>query len=384
MQYRRFGKTEKRLSVITLGGMRYVGGWTKPRENPHREMVQQCKRTVLLALEHGINHIETAYGYGKSEHCYGQAFEELGLDRRRFYLMTKGSAKTGDEMRRIVEEQLRGLRTERIDLYGYHGINSQQTLRNITQRGGPIDVLLDYQQKGVIGDLGFSTHAPVEVICRAIETDLFAFVNLHYYYFFQRNFAAIQLACARDMGVFIISPNDKGGHLFKPPPLLSELTHPLSPLQFNARFCLRRPEVHTLSFGLTQASQFEQIAGIFPASTPLSQEDLAIQHKLDARLGVDPKSAYDGYELQSDPSGINIPEVLRLRRMYKCYDMLEFARYRYNMFEEKGDWHPGCFATDDAIALLDETRVPADVPLREMLSEAHRALYVPRRRDGAG
>ncbi len=40
MQYRRFGKTNKALSVITLGGMRYHDGWSQPRDQPHREMIE--------------------------------------------------------------------------------------------------------------------------------------------------------------------------------------------------------------------------------------------------------------------------------------------------------------------------------------------------------
>src|SRR5690606_32174831 len=97
MQYRRFGKTNKALSVITLGGMRYHDGWSDPRTEPHPEMIEECKRTVLAALEHGINHIETAYGYGKSEHCYGLVLDrELKVPRNRYFLMTKGSPETAE------------------------------------------------------------------------------------------------------------------------------------------------------------------------------------------------------------------------------------------------------------------------------------------------
>ncbi len=381
MEYRRFGKTEKKLSVVTLGGMRYHDGWSKPRDEPHREMIEHCMHTVRQALEMGINHIETAYGYGKSEYCHGIAFEELGLRRDRYYLMTKGVSDSADGMRRMFDEQLRGLRTDHIDLYGFHGINTQEILDQATAPGGPIEVLHEYKRQKLIGSVGFSTHGPVEVICRAIETGLFDFVNLHYYYFWQRNFAAIQLAQARDMGVFIISPNDKGGHLFSPPPLLSELTAPLTPIQFNARFCLRLPEVHTLSFGMTDPEHFEEMLGLFPTSVPLSRQDQETLIKLDARLAVDPLSAYEGYELAGDPSGINIPEVLRFRRMLKCYDMLEFGRYRYNMFQGQGHWFPGLLATEEALAQVDESRAPPGVPLKEMLRETHRALHVPRPED---
>lgn len=379
METRRFGRTEKQLSVITLGGMRYHDGWSKPRDEPHREMIEHAMRTVRQALDVGINHIETAHGYGKSEYAHGIAFEELGLKRDSFYLMTKGTGETGDEMRRTIEEQLKGLRTDYIDLYGYHGINTQGILDNTLKKGGALDVLREYKEQGVIGNIGFSTHAPTEVICSAIESDCFDFVNLHYYYFWQRNYAAIQLAQARDMGVFIISPNDKGGHLFNPPDSLRELTKPLTPIQFNARFCLRLPSVHTLSFGMTEPAHFEEMQGILPTQVPLSAEDLAIQLKLDARLALDPLSAYEGYEMLGDPSGINIPEVLRFRRMLKCYDMEAFGKYRYNMFDGKGHWFAGNLATPENVALVDESKAPAGLPLKAMLNETHDALFVPKK-----
>jgi predicted aldo/keto reductase-like oxidoreductase len=377
MEYRRFGRTEKRLSVITLGGMRYHDGWSKPRDQPHQEMLAHCMQTVRRALDEGINHIETAYGYGKSEYAYGAAFEELGLRRDSFILMTKGTGDSGEDMKRVVEEQLVGLRTDRIDLYGYHGINNREILERTLKKGGALDVLEDYRRQGVIGSIGFSTHAPTDVICCAIDTDRFDFVNLHYYYFWQRNYAAVQLAQARDMGVFIISPNDKGGHLFNPSRLLRELTAPLTPIQFNARFCLRLPYVHTLSFGMNEPAHFEEMRGIFPAQVPLSIEDLKIQHRLDARLEVDEYSAYEGYDMQGDPSGINIPEVLRFRRLLKCYDMEAFGKYRYNMFDAKGHWFWGAFATPENVARVEESRVPPGIPLQRLLTETHDALFVP-------
>lgn len=54
------------------------------------------------------------------------------------------------------------------------------------------------------------------MIVRAIETNRFDYVNLHWYYINQLNWPAIAAAQERDMGVFIISPSDKGGHLHTP------------------------------------------------------------------------------------------------------------------------------------------------------------------------
>ena len=379
MQYRRFGRTQKALSVITLGGMRFPSGWTAPRNELPAATIEACRDSVERAFALGVNHIETAYGYMKSEHCYGRVLnQELGLPRSSYFFMTKGAPKTGEETKRLIEEQLTTLGMSYFDFYAWHGINNREKFEMALAKGGPVEVLKRYQEQGIIGSVGFSTHAPYRIICEAIGTDVFDFVNLHYYYFRQRNFGAVQLAAAHDMGVFVISPNDKGGQLFDPPPLLQELTAPLTPIQFNARFCLQTPYVHTLSFGLNQPQHFRGIPGIFPVSTPLSVRDQAILQRLDARVLADPYAAYEGWELEDDASGINIPEVLRFRRMLKCYDMESFGRYRYNMFSPGDDWVPGDFATHSNVLKVDEARAPLGLPLRELLTETHRALYQPR------
>ena len=90
MQYRRFGKTEKQLSCITLGGMRFKHGWNDPRREIPEDTLSQCIKTVQLAFENGINHIETAWGYKKSETAYGKVLnEELNIPRNSYHLMTK-------------------------------------------------------------------------------------------------------------------------------------------------------------------------------------------------------------------------------------------------------------------------------------------------------
>jgi uncharacterized protein len=377
MQYRRFGRTNLPLSVITLGGMRYHDGWTAPANELTKRMIEQCSEMVRLALDAGVNHIETAKGYGKSEHCYGRVLhEELNVPRDSYYFMTKGAPETADDAHRELEAQLRALRMDRVDLYAWHGINTPRRYALAVAKGGPVEVLRRYQEQGVIGSLGFSTHGTVRTITDAIATDLFDFVNLHYYYFWQRNWGAVLQAAARDMGVFIISPNDKGGQLGSAPAELRELTAPLTPIQFNTRFCLKTPHVHTLSFGMTDPAHVREMLGALPVSVPLSERDHAIQRRLDAQ--VDAQSSYDGYELDGDPSGINIPEVLRFRRMLRCYGMREFGRYRYNMFQPNSEWFWGEFATEENLEKVDRSRLPPGIPVIDMLRETHRELFVPK------
>ncbi len=375
MSYRRFGKTEKTVSVITLGGMRFIHGWESPKEEIPRDTLDEVKFSIKRAMDCGINMIETANGYMKSEKAYGLAFEEMELPRDSYYLMTKGAAMTARDMRAMVNEQMELLKTNYFDFYGWHGMNTQEIFQQSCAPGGPVEELLKMKREGIIGHVGFSSHAPVDVISRAIETGMFDFVNLHYYYFFQRNRAAVDLAELRDMGVFIISPNDKGGQLFNAPPLLRKLTKPYTPLQWNARFCLSTPAVHTLSFGITRKSHFKEMKGIFPLSWPLPQVDREIKENMDRQWLKDPYSDYEGYEYQDNPQKINVPEFLRLRRMWKCFDMKEFGQYRYNMFSPTDHWVPGNMATPELVEQLDDSKTPG-LNVKALLDEVHHALYI--------
>ena len=378
MEYRRFGKTEEMLSTITLGGMRFKHGTKEPRHEVPDDTLQQAVKAVRMAFDSGINHIETAWGYKKSETIYGKVLnEELKTPRDSYYLMTKGNPMTGPEMRQMVENQLRDLQTDYLDFYGWHGINNDQLLKTATAKNGPVEELHKLKAEGIIKHIGFSTHAPVQTIIRAIETGLFEFVNLHYYYFNQRNEAAVSMAQANDIGVFIISPNDKGGQLFNAPEKVRNATSSLTPIQWNARFCLQNPGIHTLSFGITEPEHFEEMKGVFPFTVPWSETEQKIKLKLDSFLLDDPYADYDGFDLEDDQSGVNIPAVLWLRRLWKCYDMKDYGKYRYKIFENKGHWFPGVYAFEQNLSQIDYSSVPANIPLKKLLTETHKALFVP-------
>lgn len=381
MEYRRFGKTNKNLSVITLGGMRFKHGWTKPRNEIPKDTLDQVIDTVQQALSQGINHIETAWGYTKSETAYGIALNhELKIPRDSYYLMTKGAPKTAEETRTMVANQLKDLQTDHFDFYGWHGMNSMELVHKACAPGGPVEELLRMKEEGIIKHVGFSTHAPLEAIETAIKTNLFEFVNLHYYYTFQRNKPAIDLAASKDMGVFIISPNDKGGQLFNPPKKLSELTAPITPLQWNARFCLGNPNIHTLTFGLPETASFNDLNGIFPAPAPMSDQDQKILQKLNAEIQKIPFTEFDGYTMENDPSGINIPETLRFYKLLKAFDMRGFGEYRYNMLRENDNWYGGAFPTPERLKKVDLSKCPSHIPLIEIIKETHKALYKPEKK----
>ncbi|WP_036476647.1 aldo/keto reductase [Myxosarcina sp. GI1] len=350
MQYRRFGRTELSMPVFSCGGMRYQYKWQDlpqsqiPAANQHN-----LEATIHRALELGINHIETARGYGSSEMQLGRVLPQLPRDK--FIFQTKISPKPDPkEFRRQFQQSLNFLQLDYVDLLGIHGINNEIKLKQSVRPGGCWEVAKQLQQEGKVRFIGFSTHGSTEIITKTIETGLFDYVNLHWYYINQWNWSAIEAAQRQDMGVFIISPSDKGGQLYNPPQKLVELCQPLSPMMFNDLFCLSHPQVHTLSIGAARPSDFDEHLKVLPLLERASEILPPILERLEreaiAVLGEDWvrnwRIGLPNYE--KTPGKINIPVILWLRNLTLAYDLLEFSQGRYNLLGNGGDWFPGAKA----------------------------------------
>jgi predicted aldo/keto reductase-like oxidoreductase len=365
MRYRRFGKTEMLLSVFSLGAMRYM----ESAENAHK--------TITRALEVGINHIETAQGYGKSEEFIGKAMRNgLSKQRDRFFLTTKISpTKDADSMRRQIEQSLKKLNVDYIDNFDIHGINLKEHLDLVTDPKGCMKAVREAIDQKIIGHVGFSTHAPLDVILATINTDLFESINLHYYFFNQRNAAAVQLAHEKDMGVFIISPSDKGGMLYNPSEELASVSYPFTALYICDRYLLSDPHVHTLSLGAANPAEIDSHKDAWDNDDPMSELEQAVLDCMNRRYNLlERDRCSQCYECLPCPENINIPEVLRLRNLAVSFDMVEFGKYRYKMFENAGHWFPGSKAircTDCGDCL---PRCPENLDIPKLLRDTHDRL----------
>src|SRR4030095_1517046 len=185
--------------------------------------------------------------------------------------------------------------------------------------------------------VGFSTHATTDIILEAVNSGGFDYMNVHWYFVNDLNWAALEAAHRLDMGVFIISPNDKGGKLYEPPPKLVELCAPLSPMQFNDLYCLSRPGVHTLSCGAARPSDFDpHVAALehydraAEVITPIEQR---LRQEMEQSLGIDwCQRWWEGVPEYVDvPGEINVREILRLWTYGRSLDLVDWARMRYNL-----------------------------------------------------
>ena len=382
MLYRRFGRTELQMPVFSCGGMRYQFKWEDvPNNEIPADNQANLEATIRRAVEVGINHIETARGYGTSEMQLGRVLPQF--PREKLIVQTKISPKAdAKEFRETFEQSLQNLQLDYVDLLGLHGINHPESLDYSIRPGGCLEVAQQLQAEGKVRFIGFSTHGSTDMIVQTINSNQFDYVNLHWYYINQWNWAAIEAAKRHDMGVFIISPSDKGGLLYKPPQKLVNLCAPLSPMVFNDLFCLSHQEVHTLSLGAAKPEDFDEhlktLELVDGASEILPPILARLEEEAIATLGEDWVKSWQTNlpTFDETPGEVNIRVILWLWNLAIAYDLLEYAKMRYNLLGNASHWFPGNKA--DRLDELDLrqclVRNPHVDKIPQVLAQTHQLL----------
>jgi aryl-alcohol dehydrogenase-like predicted oxidoreductase len=159
MIYRKFGRTDEKVSAIGLGGA-HIGRTQSP------ELATSIIRT---AIDHGITFMDNCWDYvnGEAERRMGIALRD-GY-RQKVFLMTKFDGRTKQAAARQIDESLQRLQTDHIDLMQYHENIRLEDPDRFFAEGGPLEALLEAKKAGKIRYIGFTGHKDPIVHLRMLE-----------------------------------------------------------------------------------------------------------------------------------------------------------------------------------------------------------------------
>jgi uncharacterized protein len=159
---RSLGRTGIQVSALGLGGYHLGSASTD----------QAANEIVAKALDHGIDFFDNAWEYhdGLSEERLGRA---LKGKRQNAFLMTKVCTHGRDKKvaMRMLEESLRRLQTDHLDLWQIHEVIYENDPDMIFAPGGAAEALLDAKKQGKVRFVGFTGHKDPEIHLRMLDHD---------------------------------------------------------------------------------------------------------------------------------------------------------------------------------------------------------------------
>jgi aryl-alcohol dehydrogenase-like predicted oxidoreductase len=158
--YRRLGRTGEMVSLVG------VGGYHLGRQADEQETI----RIVRTALDNGINFLDNCWDYngGASELRMGKALRDGYRDKA--FLMTKIDGRTRETATQQIEESLRRLQTDRIDLMQFHEVIRMADPERIFGPGGAVEAVVAAQRAGKIRYVGFTGHKSPAIHLLTLET----------------------------------------------------------------------------------------------------------------------------------------------------------------------------------------------------------------------
>ncbi len=160
MPYRTLGATSERVSAIGLGG------WHLALKSVDKKMAIQI---VHSAVDRGINFLDNSWDYnnGESEERMGKALE--GGYRDKVFLMTKIDGRSKKEAARQIDQSLKRLRTDRIDLVQHHEVIRFDDPHRIFDEEGAQAAFVEAKQAGKLRYIGFTGHKDPQVHLHMLE-----------------------------------------------------------------------------------------------------------------------------------------------------------------------------------------------------------------------
>lgn len=374
MQRRRVGKLPEEVSLLGFGCMRL------PTLSTGEIDEEQAINIIRYAVDHGVNYLDTAYGYhqGKSEALVGKAIQN-GY-REKVNIATKLPVwllESSEDCARLFNEQLDRLGVDQVDFYLLHALNRDHWHRS--KKFQALEFLTEAKESGRVRYVGFSFHDDLAVFKEIVNGYSWDFCQIQFNYMdehYQAGVEGLQYAAAQGLGVIIMEPL-RGGRLVRNVPeeiqnLFSNGPQGRTPAEWALRWVANHPEVSLILSGMGNLAEVQENIRVLGEALPqsLSADELAIVEQ-----------AKDFYQqrvkiLCTDckyclpcPQNVAIPQIFSIYNNASIYDSFRNDKWQYEALQEKAQDGAQCVACGQC-----ESVCPQNLKIIETLEMAHRAF----------
>ena len=374
MQYREYGRTGLKLSVLGFGCMRF------PMTEDNHVDEEPTIEMLRYGIDHGINYIDTAYFYcnHESEIVVGKALKDGYRDR--VVLSTKNPVHESDgaKWRSRLDEQLTKLDTDRIDVYHFHGINWETWTTKLDVPNGPATEMRKAVDEGIVKHQVFSFHDTPENLIKLIDTGFFEGVLLQYNLLDRANEEGIAYANEKGLGVVVMGPVG-GGRLAHPSPEIAQMAgeNITSTPEAALRFVMGNPGVTVALSGMGSLEQVKQNIATAEQAGDLTEHDWkTVAKNLDQVKELADLYCTGCNYCMPCPHDVDIPANFELMNLYRVWGLKDLARERYAKLGKKKQgeafveaWAEACFGCGEC-----EPKCPQHIPIRDQLEEVAKVL----------
>ena len=354
MKYRRLGRTDLKISIISLGGV----------ELGYSCSYQKVKEIMNHLSLRGINFVDVSEVYGDAEKKLGQAFSE---NNKKIHIFSKTTKTSEKEVNFSIKQSLKKLKLDCIDIYGIHGVNNEDDLR-FRLNQGCLKALKKAKNDGLIRFIGITGHH-IPTLMKAIKSNDFDVVMVHYNIGNTLAEPLIEMAYELDVGSLAMKP--LGGATFIDPKFCGENPHGIVK-KLTAKnaltFILSNKKLSSAVVGMRDIWQIDENSKIIDSFKPLPINKRKILRNNVRKLLGDQFCRRCRYCEPCAKNGQNleIAEILRLLIFYKKFGYKKNAREIYSRLRLKANVCKGCGEC--------EKKCPFNLPIIKLLKEAHATL----------
>ena len=380
MQYRKLPKTNLSLSALGYGCMRF------PKTVTGKIDRKLASKQIKLAIDNGVNYIDTAYPYhlGESESFLGEEILSTPY-REKVYIASKLPCfliRKSGVFQNIFDKQIAKLQVDYIDFYMLHALTGSLWDKMVSF--GVMEFLDNLKIDGKIKNVGFSFHGNHDDFIRIVDSYQWDFCQVQYNLLdvnFQAGEKGIEYAAKKGLGVFIMEPLRGGTLVTKIPKSVQKIWNEAevkrSPADWALRWILNNENVHVVLSGMNETSHItENITAVSDAyANSLSKKEMsiidAVKEEYNRLLQV--KCTECGYCMPC-PAKIEIPAAFHaVNNLHFTKSVMEiFGYFSIAGFKEKPNWTSDCIDCGKC-----EKACPQNIQIRQEFSKVQTYIERP-------